>query len=201
MSDEIIKKYSDLREQCLVPISKIIEKYIKDIMKYPRIDIISSRAKTVDSFINKSKKLLDGKLKYTEPFTQIQDQIGVRITTFYKSDVEEIEKNVKKYFRSIESQSIISDTPSKFGYIGKHLILILPNHIIDQELLEINPPQFFELQIKTLFQHAWSQAEHDLTYKSEKDWTDTELRKIAFTAAQAWGADEIFNEMFETLNK
>lgn len=59
-------------------------------------------------------------------------------------------------------------------------------------------PEFFELQIKTLFQHAWSEAEHDLAYKPELGELDeVELRKLAFTAAQAWGADEIFEDLFQ----
>ena len=28
-------------------------------------------------------------------------------------------------------------------------------------------PRFFELQVKTLFQHAWSEASHDIAYKPD----------------------------------
>jgi len=60
-------------------------------------------------------------------------------------------------------------------------------------------PEFFELQIKTLFQHAWAEAEHDLGYKPPKPLTSIQKRKMAFTAAQAWGADQIFDELSREL--
>lgn len=56
---------------------------------------------------------------------------------------------------------------------------------------------FFELQIKTLFQHAWSESEHDLGYKPTTTLSSDQKRRLAFTAAQAWGADQIFDELFK----
>ncbi|MHA1279982.1 MAG: GTP pyrophosphokinase, partial [Candidatus Helarchaeota archaeon] len=58
-----------------------------------------------------------------------------------------------------------------------------------------------ELQIKTVYQHAWAAANHDLGYKSEKDLPKDQRRKIAFTAAQSWGADQIFRELAKDIHK
>jgi GTP pyrophosphokinase len=53
------------------------------------------------------------------------------------------------------------------------------------------------LQIKTLFQHAWSEANHDLGYKPALAPVGVEdERRLAFTSAQAWGADHIFDELY-----
>ena len=69
--------------------------------------------------------------------------------------------------------------------------------IIDDGMDAEMVPGFFELQVKTLFQHAWSEAEHDLGYKpGVKPLTPDETRRLAFTSAQAWGADHIFDELF-----
>jgi GTP pyrophosphokinase len=74
---------------------------------------------------------------------------------------------------------------------------VLPSDIIRDGMDRSMMPTFFELQIKTLFQHAWSEAEHDLGYKpGMKPLTPDETRRLAFTAAQAWGADHIFDELF-----
>lgn len=58
-------------------------------------------------------------------------------------------------------------------------------------------PRVFELQVKTLFEHAWSEAEHDLGYKpGEQPLTPDQTHRLAYTSAQAWGADRMFDELF-----
>ena len=50
-------------------------------------------------------------------------------------------------------------------------------------------PDFFELQIKTLFQHAWSEADHDLGYKpGSTPLTSDEKRKLAYTSSPGMGS-------------
>ena len=185
-------------EMVLVPLAEALGAHVSDCMKgQPRIDRITARAKDVDRFIKKAATRLDGKLKYTEPLSQIQDQLGARIVVFYKSDVEHIDAQVRKYFRAIEYQKIVPDSESEFGYFGHHLVLVLPTDVIERDMDQNLLPSFFELQIKTLFQHAWSEADHDLGYKpGEKPLTTEQNRLVAFTSAQAWGADHIFDQLF-----
>lgn len=148
--------------------------------------------------MDKAHKLKEGgDPKYTDPLSEIQDQVGVRIVTFYSSDVERISKIVEKYFRPVESKTLIPDSNWEFGYFGKHYVLLIPRDVIDPNWDKKLIPNFFELQIKTLFQHAWSEANHDLGYKpGGRQLTGEELRYLAFTSAQAWGADKIFDELF-----
>ena len=145
--------------------------------------------------VAKAEKQENGKRKYDEPLNQIQDQVGARIVTFYASDVERVRVEIERYFRFIESKKIIPESESEFGYEGRHFILLVPEDLIDEELDGDDSVEFFELQIKTLFQHAWSDAEHDLGYKPSGQLTSDQKRRLAFTAAQAWGADQIFDEM------
>jgi ppGpp synthetase/RelA/SpoT-type nucleotidyltranferase len=108
---------------------------------------------------------------------------------------ESVRLEIEKYFRYIESKKIVPESESEFGYEGRHFILFVPEDLIDEKLRGEESVEFFELQIKTLFQHAWSEAEHDLGYKPSGKLTSEQRRRLAFTAAQAWGADEIFDEM------
>lgn len=178
----------------LVPIASKLRDFLEELLKdSKRIDRISVRAKSVSRFIGKCEKLNnDGTKKYSDPLTEIQDQIGARIVCFYRADVGRIEEEILKYLRPIEAKQISPESESEFGYFGKHFVLFLPDEVVNGE----DSPVFFELQVKTLFQHAWSEAEHDLTYKPQRDLPPDINRKIAFTAAQAWGADQIFNEIF-----
>lgn len=163
--------------------------------KNVKIDQRSCRIKDIDSFIKKAMKVEDGRIKYNFPFSEIQDQIGVRIVIYYINNVEPLANLIKEYFNFIEEKRFPPETYKEFSYEGRHFVLNLGDHIypngIDKSLI----PDFFELQIKTLFQHAWSQAEHDLGYKEDRVLEFNEKRKLAFAAAQAWGADRIFSEI------
>ena len=136
----------------------------------------------------------NGRLKYSEPLEQIQDQIGARVIVFYLQDVETVSQNVEEYFRKIESQLIVPDSEAEFGYFGKHFVLFLPSDLFDGVIPATRAPKYFELQVKTLFQHAWAEANHDLAYKPTEQPRD-QKRKIAFTAAQSWGADQVFGDL------
>jgi ppGpp synthetase/RelA/SpoT-type nucleotidyltranferase len=113
--------------------------------------------------------------------------------------VEKLSAEVTKYFRHIESVQIVPDSESEFGYEGMHFVLFLPRDIFDDEIKESESILFFELQIKTLFQHAWSEAEHDLGYKPSTVLSSDQRKRLAFTAAQAWGADQIFDELYKQI--
>lgn len=191
-------QYRERFHNALVPISSAIEQTIRNyLVNDERIDRISARAKSIDRFLEKGTALKDdGSPKYPDPINDIQDQIGARIITFYKSDVLRLAARVEKYFRAIEAKDRVPETESEFGYFGRHYIFFVPSDVVggyDRALL----PKVFELQIKTLFQHAWSEANHDLGYKpGDLILTSEDKRKLAFTSAQAWGADMIFDELF-----
>lgn len=196
------KAYIARRKKVLLPLAARIEENLKSLFgELPRIDRISARAKSVERFIGKAAKLEDGQPKYDDPLNQIQDQVGARIVTFYASDVESICLEVKKYFRFIEQQKVVPELEREFGYEGHHFILLVPDDLIDETWNRNESVPFFELQIKTLFQHAWSEAEHDLGYKPSAKLTRSQKRRLAFTAAQAWGADQIFDELYKQLTE
>jgi ppGpp synthetase/RelA/SpoT-type nucleotidyltranferase len=133
-----------------------------------------------------------GKKIYKYPLKEIQDQIGARIVVYYLSDVESITHFCLKYFREVENQTIIEVDPNRFGYEAKHLTCFIPPDIRTR----FNSPiPFFELQICTLFQHAWAQAEHDIGYKTRIKLDYEKKKFIAFAAAQAWSADRIFEDL------
>src|SRR5690606_10068120 len=156
---------------------------------------IYARAKDVSSFLLKADQVENGQPKYADPLNEIQDQIGARIIVFFLRDVEIVSQEVLRFYRPIEEREVIPETESEFGYFGRHYILRIPNEVRGDS----PAPKFFELQVKTLFQHSWAQANHDLGYKARSELEKIHKRKLAFTAAQAWGADQIFDELYGEL--
>jgi ppGpp synthetase/RelA/SpoT-type nucleotidyltranferase len=195
-NDELQQFYLTRYSQALRPLAQRLEDHLRGLFATkPHIDRISARAKSPERFLQKASKLENGSPRYRDPINQIQDQIGARIVAFYTSDRDALAALVKDYFAPIEEKQIIPETPDRFGYEGKHFVLFLPGDIVTREIPPEHVPTFFELQIRTLFQHAWGEANHDLAYKPFLELTPDQQRKVAFTAAQAWGADLIFQEL------
>lgn len=197
--NELENYYRRRFDLALAPLAKAIEGQLCDYFATAgHIDRVTARPKSVERFLAKAQIHEDGEPKYSEPLRQIQDQVGARIITFYLSDVEVVAATIEKYYRAIEARDIIPDSEWEFGYFGRHYVLIVPTELIDASVDRDLIPEFFELQVKTLFQHAWSEANHDLGYKQisgAAPLTSDETRRLAFTAAQAWGADRIFDEL------
>lgn len=200
-SEQLLDEYRKRHGAILVPLAQRLQAFVQEAVgDLPRVDRVSARAKDPDRFVRKAEKRLEsGAAKYEHPFEQIQDLVGARVVVFYKQDVEAVTAVVHKYFRHIESKDLVPDSVSEFGYVGRHFILAIPSDVVDDDADLTATPDFFELQIKTLFQHAWSEANHDLAYKPGEPPTLLQRRQIAFTAAQAWGADQIFEQLHAEL--
>lgn len=201
-SDELLAEYEDRYNQILKPIAETLAGHLQDNLRgIDRIDRIAARAKSPERFVAKAMKALeDGGAKYDHPFEQIQDLVGARVIVFYKQDVEVVNEAIVRYYKPIEQRELIPERESEFGYFGKHFILALPEELFDDHADRSRSPVFFELQVKTLFQHAWSEAGHDLAYKPNAELTRLQKRMVALTAAQAWGADQQFAQLHTELN-
>jgi putative GTP pyrophosphokinase len=198
---EIRREYAALRQATLAPLSERIEAHLRSVLEgVSRIDRITARAKDVERFVAKATRQEGGGAKYSDPLQQIQDQIGARVVVLYLSDVLRVAAIVEQHFRSIEARDLIPESENEFGYFGKHFVCLIPTDVFDEKIVEGVGPRFFELQIKTLFQHAWAEANHDLAYKPLSGLSSLQKRKVAFTSAQAWGADTIFDELHRELS-
>jgi putative GTP pyrophosphokinase len=192
-------EYQARYDAVLVPLAASLSELLAEHLSgQGRIDRIGARAKSVDRFVAKARNLTDqGAPKYENPLAQIQDQIGARVTVFYKSDVARVREILRRYLRPVESRNLVPASEWEFGYFGWHSVCLFPAELIMPGWPAEHVPKFFELQVKTLFQHAWSEANHDLGYKPEGGGlTSDQNRMLAFASAQSWGADRAFDELF-----
>jgi ppGpp synthetase/RelA/SpoT-type nucleotidyltranferase len=192
---EILNSYNDILPVLEAVAKALEEELLTRLKKANHVDRIICRCKSIDSFMVKALKRNDDEsFRYKVPLKEIQDKIGARIIVYYKSDIPKMLDIVLDYFRRIEEKLIVPDDVTKFGYEGFHMICKIPSTIFQ---LKNNPlvGDFFELQIKTLYQHAWSQSNHALGYKPGQKLKDEEVRLLAFIAAQSWGADKALVEL------
>lgn len=201
-TDELRAEYEKRHREILVPLAERLAVHLRDNLSgVPRVDRVAARAKSPGRFLAKAAKALaEGDKKYEHPFEQIQDLVGARVIVFYKQDVVAVTETIERYYRAIERKDLIPESESEFGYVGKHLILAHPEDLFEDDEDRDKVPKFFELQVKTLFQHAWSEAGHGMAYKPDQPLMPMQKRQVAFTAAQAWGADQMFAQLHAELN-
>jgi len=198
--DQIKKTYTD-NHKTYIEITNELENFLLELFKDDHnIDRITGRAKGINSFVEKAITRKNKKNKYKQPFKEIQDIIGSRIVVYYKTDLASVAKTIERVFNRVEKKDFIQDDAKRFDYEGIHYICFLPLSIRNKYSSEYIPI-FFELQIKTLYQHAWAQSEHGLGYKPGQTLSKESERKLAFIAAQSWGADEILINLVNEKNK
>ena len=119
----------------------------------------------------KEEKSLAGKLERKgdeyNTLEDITDILGCRIICFLSDEIDQIGKKVEESFivdweNSSDKRALIKD--DAFGYLSLHYICSLP--FGDKWPDEICGKKF-EIQIRTILQHAWSAIHHDIGYKSD----------------------------------
>jgi putative GTP pyrophosphokinase len=159
------------------------------LVDVPHVDHISFRVKTPASFV---AKVLDRKNDpaYSEPLLEVEDQVAGRILVFFLDDVETVRTAIERLLIPVEAEHRQPDRSNQFDYESFHGVYGIPPPVKPHGWDELNdPPATFELQIRTLFQHAYAEPQHDVAYKPAVNLTNDDIRELAWMAASAWGSD------------
>lgn len=161
--------------------------------KSAMLHTVTSRAKSPESL--RSKIRTKG---YSKPDLQVMDLIGVRVITFYHDDVSSIVKLLSKRLEINEADSTDKRAQlglREFGYRSVQLIARLnPDHQ-DGFKYDALANQWFEIQIRSILEHAWAEIEHEVVYKSKVEYPKDIVRRFASLA----GTLEILDDEFIAL--
>ena len=136
-------------------------------------DIVNDMGLTVLAIEHrvKTEKSLAGKLErsgdYYNVFDDLTDILGCRVICFLSDEIDKIGKRVEESFvvewdLSSDKRTLIQE--DAFGYLSLHYTCTLP--FGDKWPDEICGKKF-EIQIRTILQHAWAAIHHDIGYKSD----------------------------------
>lgn len=181
-----------LYENCGIVAADLIVSLLKQ-KKIPYQNVMH-RLKDEDSFLN---KCCNG--KYTNPIEQITDVCGVRIIGYTTSDVDLISKLIEKEFDIDWDNSVNKSSQLKsdqVGYLSVHYVASFS--VKRLRLTEYG--QFkkikFEIQIRTILQHAWAEIEHDRSYKFSGE-LPSEIKRRFYLVA---GSLELMDREFSRLS-
>ncbi|GAB5407315.1 MAG: hypothetical protein Aurels2KO_55460 [Aureliella sp.] len=188
---DLTAAYTEKFNVILQPAAEKLCEFLEPMFyEHPGVCRVSTRPKKIKSFLDKAAIEEDGKPKYGDPLNEIQDQLGALVVTRFLADIQPVADIVENTFRRIERQYIEPESENEFGYVGQHYILFLPGDVGADSSID-----FFELQVKTLFQYAWSETNHAIGYKGKAKLTPEQRRLSAYLAAQAWGADVAVDDL------
>ena len=195
----ILENYKE-RLDIFQDMTKKMESLLEELLSQNNIKLnsITSRVKTET---NLSEKIIRKNNKYSR-LDEITDVVGIRIITYFEDDVEKTVELINKEFDVDEVNSInkkdIMDI-DRFGYLSYHLVV--ENNHSRNELVEYSRFKNikFEIQIRSILQHAWAEIEHDIGYKSKQSVPHIAQRRLSRIAGLLELADSEFNEIKKTI--
>ncbi len=149
---------------------------------------IEHRVKKEDSLAGKLERKGD---RYTS-LEDITDILGCRIVCFLSDEIDKIGEKVEEIFEidrenSADKRALIKE--DSFGYLSLHYICSLP---FGKGYPDEICGKKFEIQIRTILQHAWSVIHHDIGYKSDFGVPRNISRQFARLAGLLELADDEF---------
>jgi len=128
---------------------------------------VSGRTKSVASFAEKAVRSVDGVRLYTDPLREIGDQLGVRVITYVRDDVDAVAELLADQVVVNDDRDLGHETASegRFGYASRHLQICLDAARVGQPAYAHLAGRNVQVQIRTVLQHAWAEFEHDIRYK------------------------------------
>jgi ppGpp synthetase/RelA/SpoT-type nucleotidyltranferase len=159
------------------------------------IHLIAARCKNVSSLCLKLREQEYGQLT-----KQITDLVAARVITYYNSDIPIIVKSLNDALEVNPHKSVDKRDQLEaiaFGYTSVHLIVRTKGSWSTSPRYSALRDKWFEIQVRSILEHAWAEIEHEVVYKSGIKYPPLIKRRFARIA----GAIEMLEDEFLALRE
>jgi putative GTP pyrophosphokinase len=176
-------------------LAKTAESILQNLLQKERIPVVSvsSRVKTSESLIEKQRRK-----RYKNPAAEITDIIGLRVITYTEDDATRVCQLVNSTF-SVDSIHTVDRATQlevdQIGYRSHHFVCELGDKRVGLPEFQAFKDIRFEVQVRTVLQHAWAEVEHDRNYKFAGALTTSLQRRLFLISGLLEMGDRELNQL------
>lgn len=183
--DGIHRKYEKLEESLRRDLNTFFDEAGISVLS------IESRVKEFGSFWRNVQRK-----RCHNPLEDIQDICGLRVICYYPSDLEPVSEVVKGSFEVIEFEDKADSLRTgEFGYRSRHFVVTPKEHALRTASYQGLDELKAEIQVRTIFEHAWAELSHELEYKKEEHAPKELRRRLHQLGAMLENLDAQFDEL------
>jgi putative GTP pyrophosphokinase len=174
---------------------------IESLLKAKGVEFLSvtGRAKTVESVVEKVERK-----GYTDIARQMTDLCGIRVITYMDRDVEKVCDIIRDNFHPHDDKSLDKSSElevDQVGYRSMHFICDLGAERVKLAENSRYKDLVFEVQVRSVLQHAWAEIEHDRSYKFSGELPSHLKRRLHLIAGTLELLDREFNGIANELDE
>jgi len=182
-------------------LTRVASSLIESILTHHGVPFlnITARTKTPETVREKANRK-----SYSNIPSQMTDLSGIRVITFLDSQVHQISQVMSTAFEidsdnSLDRSQILGN--DRVGYRSIHFVCSLGNQ--RKNILEYKDIASlkFEVQIRTVLQHAWAELTHDRSYKFGGSLPADIQRRLNLYAGMLEIADTAFDEIAKSIDQ
>lgn len=129
----------------------------------------------------------------------VTDLVGLRVIVYFEDDVDRVGRVLESRWPVAFEHSVDKrrrGDPTAFGYRSLHYVCSLR----EASRAPLDDAARFEVQVRTVLDHAWAEIEHDLGYKAREAMPDGPRRRLHRLAGLLELADQEFTAIRRELD-
>ena len=171
---------------------EILDEEFARMYDHSPIHHIEYRIKSLDSIVDKLKRR-GYEVTIDNIYTHIQDLAGIRVICNYMDDIYYLRSLLTRFesFKVIREVDYIKE-PKPSGYRSLHLVVNVP--IVISEGTMVLP---VEIQLRTIAMDMWASLEHELRYKSDRQFTDEDAARLRLCSDAISEIDQEMQDIYQ----